>query len=64
LELNPGLVYMETDRRGWLKVELTHEACVAEWRLLDSVHERDWSISADRRLTVAAGRIGEGLVPA
>jgi alkaline phosphatase D len=64
MELNPGLVYMETDRRGWLKVELTHEACVAEWRLLDSVHERDWSISADRRLTVAAGRIGEGLVPA
>ncbi len=64
LELNPGLVYMETVRRGWLMVELTHEACIAEWRLLDSVHERAWSIGVDKRLKVRAGRIGEGLVPA
>jgi alkaline phosphatase D len=63
LELNPSLVYMETDRRGWLQVELTHARCTASWRLLDTVHELDWSVVVDRRLQVEAGHIGDGLQP-
>jgi alkaline phosphatase D len=64
LALNPSLVYMETDRRGWLQVELTHAQCTASWRLLDTVHERAWSAVVDRRLQVRAGHIGDGLQPA
>ena len=64
LDLNPSLVYMETDRRGWLQVELTHAQCIASWRLLDTVHERAWSAVVDRRLQVRAGHIGDGLKPA
>jgi hypothetical protein len=55
---------METDRRGWLQVELTHAQCTASWRLLDTVHERAWSAVVDRRLQVRAGHIGDGLQPA
>ncbi len=64
LELNPSLVYMETDRRGWLHVALNREECIATWRLLDTVHERDYEIAIDRRLKVRAGAIGAGLQPA
>ncbi len=64
LELNPSLVYMETDRRGWLHVELTRTECVATWRLLNSVHEHDYTVSDDRRLKVTAGAMAAGLQPA
>lgn len=64
LELNPSLVYMETDRRGWLHVELTPAECTASWRLLDTVHERVGSAVVDRRLKVRAGHISDGLQPA
>ena len=61
LELNPSLSYMETDRRGWLSVRLTHEECTGEWRLVDTVHAREHEFDTDQTLTVRAGRIGEGL---
>lgn len=64
LELNPSLVYMETERRGWLHVELTHAECIATWRLLNTVHEPNYTVSVDRRLKVTAGAIGAGLQPA
>ena len=61
LEFNPVLKYMETGRRGWLSVRLTHEDCTAEWHLVNTVHEPAFEKTVDKRLTVAAGRINEGL---
>lgn len=64
LALNPTLAYMETERRGWLEVTLTHERCVGSWRLVDSVHTREHEFDVDRRLAVLAGRVGQGLFDA
>lgn len=64
LELNPALRYMETDRRGWLRVELDHERCTGEWHLVDTVHRPTYRSHVDTRLVVHAGRVAQGLVPA
>lgn len=64
LALNPSLVYMETDRRGWLDVRFDHGRCDARWRLLDTVHDVNFRVSVDRHLHVLAGRVGDGLKPA
>ena len=61
LEMNPMLRYMETSRRGWLAVTLTHDDCLAEWHLVDSVHAPQYEKTVDKRLVVKAGGIGEGL---
>ncbi len=61
LALNPSLRYMETDRRGWLKLTLDREFCTGEWHLVDTVHSTDFSSSVDATLYVAAGRISKGL---
>ena len=61
LELNPDLQYLETTRRGWLCLSLTTEECTGEWHLLDTVHSREYSSSVDRRLSVASGRMADGL---
>ncbi|MDX1516352.1 MAG: alkaline phosphatase D family protein [Woeseiaceae bacterium] len=61
LELNPSLVYMETDRRGWLQLTLDRDRCTGVWRLVDTVHERDYRTAVDARWRVRAGRIGDGL---
>ncbi len=60
LELNQNLSYLDTDRRGWMCLSVTHETCSAEWHLLDTVHDRNYSSSVDKRLSVNAGRISEG----
>ena len=60
LELNPDLAYLDTDRRGWMCLSVTHETCGAEWHLLDTVHDRNYSSFVDKRLSVRAGRISEG----
>ncbi|MDH3372555.1 MAG: alkaline phosphatase D family protein [Gammaproteobacteria bacterium] len=60
-KLNPNLKYMETDRRGWLCMTITPAECSGEWHLLDGVRSRQNSSTIDRRLSVAAGRIAEGL---
>lgn len=60
LELNQNLSYMDTDRRGWMCLTVTHETCGAEWHLLDTVHEKDYSSVIDKRLSVRAGQISEG----
>ncbi len=62
LEYNPTLAYMETRRRGWMRVQLTRETCTAEWHLLDSVHERAYTSTVDGRLAVRAGKIADGLL--
>ena len=61
LAQNPHLRYLETDRRGWLCATFTHDECTAEWHLLDGITSRDYVSSIDRRLSVAAGEIGQGL---
>lgn len=61
LELNRNLRYMETDRRGWLCMTFTPQECTGEWHLLDGVRSMDNVSTVDRRLTVAAGRVSEGL---
>lgn len=61
LELNANLRYMETDRRGWLCMTLTATECTGEWHLLDNVRSTDYTSAIDRRLSVAAGKIADGL---
>ena len=61
LELNQMLRYMETTRRGWLSVRVTHADCTAEWHLVDTVHSREYEKTVDKRLRVGAGKLAEGL---
>ena len=63
LELNPSLCYMETDRRGWVLLTVDRKACSAEWHLVDTVHEQDYTVSVDASWSVSAGNIGMGLQP-
>ena len=60
---NPSLRYMETTRRGWLRVRVSTDTCRAEWHLVNTVHSRDHEFDVDKRLQVRAGRIGDGLQP-
>jgi alkaline phosphatase D len=62
--LNEHLVFMETQRRGWLCMTFTSEDCVGEWHLLDTVHAENYEASIGQRLAVRAGRVFEGLYPA
>ena len=61
LAQNPHLRYMETDRRGWLCMTVTHKECVGEWHVLDTVADIDYRCTVDRRMGVAAGAIAAGL---
>lgn len=58
---NPSLAYMETERRGWLLLKVSRQACIGEWHLVDTVHSRDYAASVDKRLEVRAGRVAAGL---
>ncbi len=64
LELNETLTYMETARRGWLDVQLTHAECTAAWHLVDTVHASRHRFETDRRFRVNAGAIAKGMKPA
>ena len=61
LQLNPALRYMETARRGWLRLDADRRAVKGSWRLLDSVQRRHWRVVVDRELEVRAGEIDRGL---
>ena len=61
LRQNPGLRYMETDRRGWLRMTFTHDECIGEWRLLDTITDTDYAVTVDRQLSVTAGNVAAGL---
>ena len=41
--INPAVRYMDTRRRGWVHLTVTSDACAAEWRLVDTVHSRDYT---------------------
>ena len=60
-EINPFVRYMETERRGWVHVVLTHEECLAEWHLVDTVHAREYVAAVDRKLVVNSGEVAGGL---
>jgi len=60
LALNEDLEYINTEQRGWMLLNVTHENCSAEWHLLDTVHSREYSSAVDRRLSVKAGQLSEG----
>lgn len=64
LELNQNLSYMETDRRGWMCLNVTRETCTAEWHLLDTVHAKEYSSVIDQCLAVRAGRMSDGIYEA
>jgi len=61
LEVNRHLQYMETNRSGWLCVSFTPQECTGEWHLIDSVKSREYSSTMDCRLSVAAGKMSDGL---
>lgn len=61
MALNPWVRYMDTDRRGWMCVTFDHDACAAEWHLLDTVHDKEYTSTIDRRLVAGAGKIGDGM---
>lgn len=61
LAINSSLCYMETDRRGWLKLTLDSDACRGEWHLVNTVHDTEYMSGLDATLVVEAGRIAEGL---
>lgn len=63
LALNQDLAYMETERRGWLRMQFSRDECVGEWHLLDGVRSRDYVVGIDKRLRVAAGGVADGLQP-
>jgi alkaline phosphatase D len=60
-QVNPAVRYMDTQRRGWVHLTVTSDACTAEWHLVDTVHSRDYTTAVDSRFTVAAGEVATGL---
>ena len=59
--VNPAVRYMDTRRRGWVHLTVTPATCDAEWRLVDTVHSRDYTRVVDGRFSVAAGQVAAGL---
>jgi alkaline phosphatase D len=59
--INPAVRYMDTRRRGWVHLSVASDECVAEWRLIDTVHSRDYKATVDRRFAVKAGEVEAGL---
>lgn len=49
------LVYAETARRGFVLLELTRERATAQWVLVSTVFNRDYTATVDRTLSVQAG---------
>ena len=58
---NPDLRYVETARHGWLCMTFSHDKCIGEWQLIDTVSEADYTVTLDRRMSVSAGDIAAGL---
>lgn len=59
--INPAVQYMDTRRRGWVHLSVASDECVAEWRLIDTVHSREYRATVDRRFAVRAGEVAAGL---
>jgi alkaline phosphatase D len=61
MSVNPAVRYMDTRHRGWVHLTVTSDECAAEWRLLDTVHSRDYRAAVGARFAVSAGEISAGL---
>ena len=55
IETNPGLVWADAGRRGYMAVELTRDTAVSEWRFTDSVKTRSAALAGTKRLETKHG---------
>lgn len=59
---NPHLKLFETSQRGWLRIDLEADACDAQWRIVDRIHQRDYTAGVMQSLrTVHKSMPGFGL---
>lgn len=61
MAVNPHIEFMNTEKKGWVKVVFDADACTAEWRYVGDVHKRAFSAVTARRLRVEAGAVDKGL---
>ncbi len=54
-QASPELVDLDTHRRGWAKVTLTREATYSQWRFVDTVLSKTFTISETAPLRCSAG---------
>jgi alkaline phosphatase D len=52
---NPGLAWADTGRRGYMRVELTREKAISEWRFSDDIKTRSARLSATHRMETHYG---------
>lgn len=52
---NPGLKWVDTSKRGYMRVSLTHDAAASTWRLWDDVRHADAAMSGEVSQTVQHG---------
>jgi len=52
---SPELVDLDTHRRGWAKVTLTREATYSQWRFVDTVLSKTFTVSETAPLRCSAG---------
>jgi alkaline phosphatase D len=55
VETNPGLVWADAGRRGYMAIELTRDTAVSEWRFTDSVKTRSAALAGTKRLETKHG---------
>lgn len=52
LDANPDLLFLDGRHRGWLDLRFDRDACAAQWRFVDTVLSRDYSVGVGRAVTV------------
>ena len=55
LESSPELVAVDASRRGWAKVTLTPQETLSQWRFVDTILSRDYSVIEMPALRCAVG---------
>jgi alkaline phosphatase D len=53
---NPGLVWADSGRRGYMTVELTPDKAVSEWRFTESVKQKSAALAGSHRIEAQHGR--------
>lgn len=53
IERNPGLVYVDGTKRGWLKLDMTARRITAQWHFVSTVHEKEHKTIAGPRFRIA-----------
>jgi alkaline phosphatase D len=52
---NPGLIWADASGRGYMKVELTPDKAVSEWRFTESIQTRSAKLTGTKRLETKHG---------